>query len=67
MNEKTVKALSEAADLPLGEERLSLIAPRFAGWLVVANELSRTLAAAEHQTVLPITGFRQGTQEGREE
>ena len=67
MNEQTVKALCNAADLQLGEERLSLIAPQLSSWLEAANELSRKLAAAEHETVLPAVGFRHPAQEAREE
>jgi hypothetical protein len=67
MNEQEVKALAEAADLPLRDERLALIAPQLTAWLVAANELNRALAAPEHQTGLPITVFRHPPQEGREE
>jgi hypothetical protein len=67
VNEQEVKALSEAADLPLGEERLEVIAPQLTAWLEAANDLNRALAAPEHQTVMPITVFRHPPQEGREE
>ena len=67
MNEQEVKALGEAAELPLGDDRLALIAPQLTAWLEAANELNRAMAAPEHQTVLPITVFRHPPQEGREE
>jgi hypothetical protein len=67
MNEQHVRALADAAELPLDEERLSLIAPQLGAWLEAANELSRKLAAGEHQAMLPITIFRHPGQEGSEE
>jgi hypothetical protein len=67
VNEQDVRALCSAADLPLGEERLSLLAPRLTAWVEAANELSRILAAPEHQSVIPITVFRHPSHEGREE
>jgi hypothetical protein len=67
MNEQESKALAKAADLPLGDDRLGLIAPQLTAWLEAANELNRAMAAPEHHTVLPITVFRHPPQEGREE
>jgi hypothetical protein len=67
MNEETVRELARAADLPLGEERLALVAGQLGPWLVAANELSRKLAAHEHQAILPITTFRHPESEGSAE
>jgi hypothetical protein len=67
MDERTVRGLARAADLPLGDERLALIAPQLGAWLAAANELSRKLAGEEHQDVVPVTVFRHPMAEGREE
>jgi len=67
VNEHDVKALSEAANLPLSEQRLGLVAPLLSTWLEAANELSRTMAAPEHSGVVPITILRHPRPEGREE
>ncbi len=67
MTEETVRELAHAADLPLGEERLALIASQLGEWLGAANELSRKLSAPEHWTILPITTFRHPGVEGSEE
>jgi hypothetical protein len=67
VNEQDVRALCEAADLPLGDERLSLLAPALSTWVDAANELNQMLAAPEHQGVIPITVFRHPAEEGREE
>ena len=67
MNEQTVRKLSEAADLPLAEERLAPVAQQLAVWLEAANELSRKLAAPEHRHLMPIAVFRHPAQEARDE
>lgn len=67
MNEETVRELATAADLPVDDERLRLIARQLRAWLTAANELSRKLAADEHRELLPITVFRHPASEGREE
>jgi hypothetical protein len=67
MNEQTVRELARAANLPLGEERLALIAPQLEEWLAAANELSRKLAADEHRAILPITTFTHPGAEGSAE
>lgn len=67
MNEQHVRALAEAAELPLSEDRLALIAPLLSTWLDAANELSSTMAAAERQGLVPVTVFRHPTPDGTEE
>jgi hypothetical protein len=67
MDENTVHELARAADLPLSEERLALLAPQLGTWLAAANELSRKLAADEHRPLIPITVFGHPSAEGREE
>jgi hypothetical protein len=67
VNERTVRELSEAADLPIGQERLAPIAHQLGEWLEAANELSRKLAASEHQAIVPIAVFRHPIREGKEE
>ena len=67
MDEGTVRELAQAADLPLDEARLALVAPQLQTWVAAANELSRKLAAEEHRGLSPITVFRQPPVEGREE
>ena len=67
MDEHTIRELARAADLPLDDDRLGLVAPQLAAWLTAANELSRKLEAEEHRGIVPITVFRHPTVEGREE
>jgi hypothetical protein len=57
MDEDTVRALADAADLELPAERVQLVARQLGVWLAAANELSAKLAAEEHLTVLPIATF----------
>lgn len=67
MDEKTVQALAQAAELPLAEERLAMIGVQLATWIQGANELARTLRAPDHWTVTPVTVFRHPNVEGRQE
>jgi hypothetical protein len=67
VTEQSVRSLAAAAGLPLGPEREALVAPQLAVWLDAANELSRTLSAAEHSTVTPITVFTHPEAPGVEE
>lgn len=52
---KQVRTLAAVAELPLDEERLSLAAELLTAWLPAANELSRTMSAAEYDELMPIT------------
>ena len=47
----------EAADLPIPDDRLPLVAAHLSEWLVAANDLSRKMSAPEHLTVTPVTVF----------
>jgi hypothetical protein len=67
MDERRVRELASAAELPLDEDRLARIAPQLEVWLTAANELSRKLARDEHQELVPITVFRQPPVEGGQE
>lgn len=62
-----VRALADAADLRLDDERLGVLAPHLSGWLTAANELSRLMSRPEHQAVLPATVFTHPATEGAEE
>jgi hypothetical protein len=52
-----VRVLAEAAQLPIPDDRLPLVARQLGEWLTAANELNRKMSAPEHQTVTPITVF----------
>jgi hypothetical protein len=67
VTEQSVRALAAAAGLPVGAEREALVAPQLAAWLTAANELSRTMSAAEHWTVTPVTAFTHPEALGGEE
>lgn len=67
MDEGTVRELARAADLPLDDGRLALVAPQLATWLSAANDLSRKLDAEEHGGLVPITVFRHPPVEGQEQ
>jgi hypothetical protein len=67
MNEDTVRELARAADLPLSDERLALVAPQLRDWLAAANELNQKLAAEAHRQVVPITTFRHPPPERKEQ
>src|SRR5207245_9289960 len=54
---ETVERLCAQADLPLGPERRTRLVPMLAGIVAAANELSRKMAAAAHQSILPIMRF----------
>ena len=53
----TVHTLAEVARLPLTAERALLLAPQLLVWVTLANELSRTMSAASHAALIPITVF----------
>jgi hypothetical protein len=59
---ESIDRLCAAADLPLPAERRRRLAPMLSGLVAAANELSRKMAAAQHQAVVPVIGFpgRQG-------
>ena len=49
------RALARYAALPLVPEREAMVATILDAWLPAAEELSRKMSAASHQTLLPIT------------
>ncbi len=55
VGEQEVRALASAADLPVPDDRLPLIATQLGEWLSAANELNRKMSAAQHRTVTPVT------------
>lgn len=57
LDEDGVRWLAAAADLPLQQERLALIAELLNAWLPPANELSRAMSALELRDQMPITVF----------
>jgi hypothetical protein len=57
VDEQGVRLLARAAELPLDEERLPAVAGLLGTWLEAANELSRSMSAPEHLTVMPATVF----------
>lgn len=57
MTSATVRAIAEAADLPLPSEREEMVAAQLGVWLSAANELSRKMSAPELASVLPATVF----------
>lgn len=56
-DDQEVRALATAADLPVPDDRLPLVAAQLRQWLVAANELNRKMSASQHRTVMPITVF----------
>jgi hypothetical protein len=52
---KRVRALARYAALPLASERESAVAAVLDAWLPAADELSRKMSAAAHQSLVPIT------------
>jgi hypothetical protein len=67
MDEGTVRELARAADLPLDDARLGLIAPQLGEWLRAANELSRKLQDDDLRATMPIAVFAHPASEGRAE
>ena len=61
LDEAAVRALADAADLPLPAGREALVAEQLSTWLTAANELNRKMAAPEHLGVAPITVFTHPT------
>ncbi|WP_426241616.1 hypothetical protein [Nocardioides sp. LHG3406-4] len=61
-----VRALADAADLPLGDDRLAPMAELLSAWLPAANELSRKMSQPEHDRLMPITVFTQPHTDGQE-
>ncbi len=55
MDEQAVRALADAAGLPLAEGREAFLAPPLSAWFTGENELSDLMAAPEHDAVEPIT------------
>jgi hypothetical protein len=64
MDERTVRELTLAADLPVDDQRLGKIAPQLEAWLAAANELSRMLSLDENRELVPVTVFRHPPVEG---
>jgi hypothetical protein len=50
-----VRLLARYASLPLAPEREALVAAILDAWVPAADDLSRKMAAAEHQDLLPVT------------
>ena len=50
-----VRVLARYAALPLAPEREVLVAAILDAWIPAADELSRKMSTAAHQTLLPIT------------
>lgn len=59
ISHEQTRALADAADLPVGEDRLEPIAELLSAWLPAAAELSRTMSQAEHDGLMPITVVTQ--------
>ena len=59
VDEATVRALADLAELPLTEGREALLAPQLSEWLTAANELNRKMSEPKHWTVTPATVFVQ--------
>jgi hypothetical protein len=62
-----VRVLARAARLPLGEERLALVADLLNAWLPAAGELSLAMSAAELRTTVPVTVFAHPAPDGTEQ
>lgn len=62
-----VRVLARAAGLPLGEERLALVAELLDVWLPAANELSLAMSAPELRTTVPVTVFAHPALDGTEQ
>jgi hypothetical protein len=50
-----LRVLARYAALPLPPERESLVAAILDTWLPAADELSRKMSAATHQSLVPVT------------
>ena len=57
LDDEAVRVLAKAADLPIPDDRLQLVATQLSEWLAAANDLNRKMSAPEHLTVTPITVF----------
>ena len=57
LDDEAVRVLAKAADLPIPDDRLQLVATQLSEWLAAANDLSRKMSAPEHLTVTPVTVF----------
>ena len=67
ISHEQIRALADAADLPLADDRLAPIAELLSAWLPAATELSRTMSQAEHDHLMPITVVTQPhTTDGQE-
>lgn len=64
IDEDTVGALAEVADLPLSVDRHAAVLDVLGAWLPDANELSRKMSAPEHWTVTPATVFANDVASG---
>lgn len=58
LDESRVRILAELADLPLADERPSVIRPPLSIWLADANELNRKMSAAKFWEIMPATVFK---------
>ncbi len=57
LDDEGVRVLAKAADLPIPDDRLPLVAAQLSEWLAAANDLNHKMSALEHLTVTPITVF----------
>jgi hypothetical protein len=57
IDESVIAAFAGAADLPLSQERASVIAKPLAAWLADANELSRKMSQAGYLDLMPVSIF----------
>jgi hypothetical protein len=58
LDDDGVRVLAKAAELPIPDHRLRLVATQLGEWLTAANELNRKMSAPEHLTATPITVFQ---------
>jgi hypothetical protein len=57
IDESVIAAFAKAADLPLSQERVSVVAKPLAVWLADANELSRKMSQARYLDLMPVSVF----------
>ncbi len=57
LDDEAVRVLAKAADLPIPDDRLPLVAAQLGEWLAAANDLNAKMSAPEHLTVTPVTVF----------
>jgi hypothetical protein len=57
IDESVIAAFAKAADLPLSQERVSVIAKPLVAWLADANELNRKMSQARYLDLMPVSIF----------